>query len=105
MLIINVQLLFRSTGISVMISFSIVIVIVWPARRHRRRHRRQDPNWIQQRGSQASVQVCGQHCAGRWGAGQGAPEEVVLSRAGLQIPQGKYVLLQEGGAGLQAQVL
>ena len=44
-------------------------------------------------------------CAGRWGAGQGAPEEVVLSRAGLQIPQGKYVLLQEGGAGLQAQVL
>ena len=52
----------------------------------------------------ASVQVCGQHCAGRWGAGQGAPEEVVLSRAGLQIPQGKSVL-QEGGAGRQAQVL
>ena len=39
------------------------------------------------------------------GAGQGAPEEVVLSRAGLQIPQGKSVLLQEGGAGRQAQVL
>ena len=38
-------------------------------------------------------------------AGQGAPEEVVLSRAGLQIPQGKSVLLQEGGAGRQAQVL
>ena len=34
------------------------------------------------------------------------PEEVVLSRAGLQIPQGKYVLIQEGGDhGLQAQVL
>ena len=32
-------------------------------------------------------------------------EEVVLSRAGLQIPQGKSVLLQEGGAGRQAQVL
>ena len=46
-----------------------------------------------------------QHCAGRWGAGQGAPEEVVLSRAGLQIPQGKSVLLHEGGTGLQAQVL
>ena len=43
--------------------------------------------------------------APRWGAGQGAPEEVVLSRAGLQIPQGKYALLQEGGAGRQAQVL
>ena len=55
--------------------------------------------------SQASVQVCGQHCAGRRGAGQGAPEEVVLSREGLQIPQGNSVLLQEGGAGLQAQVL
>ena len=61
--------------------------------------------WIQQHGSQASVQVCGQHCAGRWGAGQGAPEEVVLSRVGLQIPQGKSVLFQEGGAGRQAQVL
>ena len=56
---------------------------VWPARRHRRH----DPSWIQQRGSQASVQVCGQHCAGRWGAGQGAPEEVVLSRAGLPSRQ------------------
>ena len=30
---------------------------------------------------------------------------IVLSRAGLQIPQGKSVLLQEGGAGRQAQVL
>ena len=28
-----------------------------------------------------------------------------LCRAGLQIPQGKSVLLQEGGAGRQAQVL
>ena len=27
------------------------------------------------------------------------------SKAGLQIPQGKSVLLQEGGAGRQAQVL
>ena len=37
----------------------------------------------------------------------GAPEEAVLSRAGLQIPQGNAVLLQEGGAwggaGFQAQ--
>ena len=30
---------------------------------------------------------------------------MTLSRAGLQIPQGKSVLLQEGGAGRQAQVL
>ena len=48
--------------------------------------------------------VCGQHCAGRWGAGQGAPEEVELSRAGLQIPQGKSVLLQEGEAGLGSKL-
>ena len=38
-------------------------------------------------------------------AGQGAPEEAVLSRAGLQIPQGNFVFLEEGGAGLQAQVI
>ena len=31
---------------------------ICPASR-RRRHRRHDPSWIQQRGSQASVQVCG----------------------------------------------
>ena len=30
---------------------------------------------------------------------------LVISRAGLQIPQGIYILLQEGGSGLQAQVL
>ena len=42
---------------------------------------RHDTSWIQQHGSQASVQECGQHCAGRRGAGQGAPEEAVLSRA------------------------
>ena len=65
---------------------------VWHARRHRRR--RHDPSWIQQRGSQALVQVCGQHCAGRWGAGQGG-----CAQQG--IPQGKSVLLQEGGTGLQ----
>ena len=29
----------------------------------------------------------------------------MVNRAGLQIPQGYSVLLQEGGAGLQAQVL
>ena len=34
----------------------------------------------------------------------GAPEEAVLSSVGLQIPQGNCVILQEGGAGFEAQV-
>ena len=45
------------------------------------------------------------YSAGRRGAGQGAPEEAVLSRAGLQIPQGNSDLLQESRAELQSQVL
>ena len=33
----------------------------------------------------------------------GGQDNAVLSRAGLQTPQSNYVLLQEGGAGLQLQ--